>query len=216
MPVEAALSEINLCVQNPAEDFHFHLADGRISHRQILIGATAFLEHRKRTLPLILNVIPVTDQFFLKLSRSLSQRSVAGYSTVTPYEFIPNLAENRRPDGWFFDLMQRAPEDQSQIAVVFSEASQPRVADPVNMMRSSTPGPDHFPGNQSLTFQFGKPLTDGSRRHTHRFTDFLNRPAAQAVKLFEKLVVAGIDRDSHHTTTGLPPHRADSVKPSKR
>lgn len=193
MPVEAALREIHLRVQNPTEDFHLHLADGRVCHRQILIGTTALLEHREFALPLILNVITVTDQLFLKLSRSLGQRPITGNPAVTPHEFIPDLTENRRPDGWLFDPMQGAPQNQSQITVVFSQAAQSSVADPVNMVRPSTPGPDHFSGDQPLAFQLGKPLTDGGCRHSHRFADFLNRPPAQAVKLFEKLVVAGID-----------------------
>jgi hypothetical protein len=108
-----------------------------------------------------------------------------------------NVPQNRTSGSFILDPMDRPPQNQSKIAVVFSEMPQPLVTDSKHVMRTSTTSSNHFVNDQTLSFQPSQTLPNGRRCHASRFADLLNRPSAHAVKLFKEVLIIWIDRESH-------------------
>ncbi|MFT5092030.1 MAG: hypothetical protein ACI93T_000849 [Porticoccaceae bacterium] len=194
--VKTTLSQRHIRIQNPTVDVCFHFTDGRVNRGQILIRATVFSENRQVAFP-DFNVVAVTRQLLLKLDHPVANRTFRSHSAILTYKFVLNVPQNRTSGSLVLNPMNRPPQYQREIAVVFAEMPQALVTDSKDVMRTASSSPNDFVNHQPLSFQPPQTLSNRRCRYASSFADLLNRPSAHAVNLFKKVLIIWIDRESH-------------------
>jgi len=200
VPVETALRQLDVRLQNATENVRFHLADRRISRREILIRTVVLAQNRQTAVDCAAHVITMTLQLVSELPNAVIQTACRINTAKPPHKLVPNQTEHRTPGGLILNLMNRAPHNECQVAVIFTEMPQACIAHSINMMRSASTGTHDLADHQPLAFQPSQPLPHRRRRDPDIITNLLNRSPAKPVELLKKLLIILVNRDSHLKT----------------